>query len=48
MKERINYMSNSSLVDIVIESPNCNSPRNNKIQKITSNMDSGTMWRMFC
>ena len=28
-------MSNSSLVDVVIESPNCNSPRNNKIQKIT-------------
>ena len=28
-------MSNSNLVDIVIESPNCNSPRNSKIQKIT-------------
>ena len=28
-------MSNSSLVDVIIESPNCNSPRNNKIQKIT-------------
>ena len=28
-------MSNSSLVDVVIESPNCNSPRNDKIKKIT-------------
>ncbi len=28
-------MSNSNLVDVVIESPNCNSPRNNQIKKIT-------------
>jgi len=28
-------MSNSNLVDVVIKSPNCNSPRNNKINKIT-------------
>lgn len=28
-------MSNSSLVDVVIESPNCNSPRKDKIKKIT-------------
>ena len=28
-------MSNSSLVDVVIKSPNCDSPRNNTIQGIT-------------
>ena len=36
-------MSNSSLVDITILSPNCNSPRNNKIKKITIHHMAGCL-----
>ena len=35
MERRINSMSNSNLVNVVIELPNCNKPRNNQIKKIT-------------
>lgn len=36
-------MSNSSLVDVTISSPNCNSPRNNSINKITIHHMAGCL-----
>lgn len=36
-------MSNSSLVDVTILSPNCNSPRNNAIKKITIHHMAGNL-----
>ena len=36
-------MSNSSLVDVTILSPNCNSPRNNEIKKITIHHMAGCL-----
>ena len=36
-------MSNSSLVDVTILSPNCNSPRNNSINKITIHHMAGCL-----
>lgn len=36
-------MSNSSLVDVVLKSPNCNSPRNNTIQGITIHHMAGIL-----